>query len=252
MMPEPERELEHESADLEKQPRKVDPAEVIFGEDEPVHYILETGGGDFEEDEEDEDRILLDLSQEDEEDEEDERLAKAERDLVKLKGGRVARLIRWTYKMDARSVDSAFAAIVAALFTGVVGTTLVLMLAAFGAYGIGTVRAVCNLTVVFAVVSLTLVYSFFVILRAIHTVLVQILDRLPREPAGSAPVPIATGGSPAAPASDKIVFYCPNGHHVSATAKWAGKKMMCPKCHEIFVVPSVSEPKRPSGNARSL
>ena len=179
MMPEPERELEHESADLEKQPRKVDPAEVIFGEDEPVHYILETGGGDFEEDEEDEDRILLDLSQEDEEDEEDERLAKAERDLVKLKGGRVARLIRWTYKMDARSVDSAFAAIVGVLISGVVVTTLVLMLAAFGiGYRTGTDTA-AGLIGVFAVVSLTLIYSFFAILKAIYAVLVQILDRLP-------------------------------------------------------------------------
>ena len=74
----------------------------------------------------------------------------------------------------------------------------------------------------------------------------------PPEPAGSAPVPIATGGSPSASASDKIGFYCPNGHHVSAPAKLAGKDGKCSKCNESFVVPSVSELKRPSGNAKSL
>jgi len=166
MMPEPERELEHESADLEKQPRKVDPPKVIFGEDESVDYILETGGGDFESE-----GSLIDY-EEDEEDEEDERL-------VKLEGGRVARLIRWIHKTDARSVNSAFAAIVGALFSGVVVTTLVLMLAAFGiGYRTGTATA-AGLIGVFAVVSLTLIYSFFVILQAIYAVLVQILDRLP-------------------------------------------------------------------------
>jgi hypothetical protein len=74
----------------------------------------------------------------------------------------------------------------------------------------------------------------------------------PQEPAGSVPVPIATGGSPSASASDKIGFYCPNGHHVLAPAKLAGKDGNCPKCNESFVVPSVSEPKRPSENAKSL
>lgn len=74
----------------------------------------------------------------------------------------------------------------------------------------------------------------------------------PQQPAGSVPVPIATGGSPSASASDKIGFYCPNGHHVSAPAKLAGKDGKCSKCNESFVVPSVSELKRPSGNAKSL
>ena len=74
----------------------------------------------------------------------------------------------------------------------------------------------------------------------------------PQETAASVPVPIATEGSPSASASDKIGFYCPNGHHVLAPAKLAGKDGKCPKCNESFVVPSVSEPKRPSGDAKSL
>ena len=74
----------------------------------------------------------------------------------------------------------------------------------------------------------------------------------PQEPTGSVPVPIATGGSPSASASDKIGFYCPNGHRVSAPAKLAGKDGKCSKCNESFVVPRVSEPMRPSGDSKSL
>ena len=59
----------------------------------------------------------------------------------------------------------------------------------------------------------------------------------------------------AAPASDKIFFYCPHcttDNRLLALAEMAGKKTKCPKCNESFVVPSVSEPKRPSGDAKSL
>jgi len=254
MMPEPERDLggvrlvgageainewnlvfgEHESVDLGKQPREVDAAEFIFAQHESFDCDMKPLWGEAE--------------------------AKAERDWAKLEEGRVAReceeirlLIKEKHEKNARSVDGAYAFVVAVLFVGVVETTLVLMLAWLGeGYGIGTVTAVGTLSGIFAVVSLTLVYAFFWILLAIHAVLVQILDRPPPEPAGSAPVPIATGGSPSASASDRIGFYCPTGHHVSAPAKLAGKNGKCSKCNESFVVPSVSELKRPSGNARSL
>jgi len=59
----------------------------------------------------------------------------------------------------------------------------------------------------------------------------------------------------AATASDKLFFYCPHcttDNRLQALAEMAGKKKKCPKCHEIIVVPSVSEPKRPSGDAKSL
>ena len=59
----------------------------------------------------------------------------------------------------------------------------------------------------------------------------------------------------AAPASDKIFFYCPHcttDNRLLALAEMAGKKTKCPKCHESIVIPSVSEPKRPSGDAKSL
>jgi len=64
----------------------------------------------------------------------------------------------------------------------------------------------------------------------------------PPEPAGSAP------------ASDKIFFYCPHcttDNRLQTLAESAGKNTQCPKCHENIVIPSVSEPKRPSGNAKS-
>ena len=255
MMPEPERDLggvrlvgdgeainewnlvfgEHESVDLGKQPREVDVAEFIFAEHESFDCDMKPPWAEAE--------------------------AKAERDWAKLEEGRVAReyeeirlLIKEKHERDARSVDGAYAFVAAVLVFGGVVTTLVLMLAAFGeGYGIGTDAAAGLLIAgASAAVSLTLVYAFFRILRAIHAVLMQILDRLPPEPAGSAPVPIATGGSPSASASDKIGFYCPNGHHVSAPAKLAGKNGKCSKCNESFVVPSVSELKRPSENDSSL
>ena len=165
--------------------------------------------------------------------------------------------IKQIHERDARSVDGAYAFVAAVLVFGGVVTTLVLMLAAFGeGYGIGTDAAAGLLIAgASAAVSLTLVYAFFRILRAIHAVLVQILDRLPPEPAGSAPVPIATGGSPSASASDKIFFYCPHcatDTRLQTLAKSAGKNTKCPKCNESFVVPSVSELKRPSENDSSL
>ena len=269
---------EHESVDLGKQPREVAAAEVIFGELESEDFILQTIEADFA-------KVIfrhesVDLGKQPREVDVAEFIfaehesfdcdmkppwaeaeAKAERDWAKLEEGRVAReyeeirlLIKEKHERDARSVDGAYAFVAAVLVFGGVVTTLVLMLAAFGeGYGIGTDAAAGLLIAgASAAVSLTLVYAFFRILRAIHAVLVQILDRLPPEPAGSAPVPIATGGSPSASASDKIGFYCPNGHHVSAPAKLAGKDGKCSKCNESFVVPSVSELKRPSENDSSL
>ena len=307
-MPEPERDLggvrlvgageainewnlvfgEHESVDLEKQPREVDVAEVFFGDPESEDFILQTIEADAAEvifrhlsvdqildDSESEDLRWSEITGLTTEEVKRERLMRAEIDakrayqeaelaerLVKERlveeSEEIRLLIKEKHEKNARSVEGAYAFVGAVLFSGGVVTTLVLMSAVWlgEGYGIGTDAAAGLLIAgACAAVSLTLVYAFFRILRAIHAVLVQILDRLPPEPAGSAPVPIATGGSPSASASDKIFFYCPHcatDTRLQTLAKSAGKNTKCPKCHEIFVVPSVSEPKRPSGNARSL